>query len=84
MKKRKKKKRPNVNILLSHVNHTFFILDLPIEHHTFKLTNCTLENKNKNCDVKKGPIQGSIYFKLVHMFLVLGPLSKVALKVRPH
>jgi cytochrome c oxidase subunit IV len=29
--------------------------------------------------MKKGPIQGSVCFKLVVGFLVLGPLSKVAL-----
>jgi len=43
MKKGKEKKKiPKVNLILSHVNHTFFILDPLIGPHTFRHTHCTL------------------------------------------
>jgi hypothetical protein len=41
--KKEEKKKANVNLILSHVNHTFFILDPQIEPHTFQHTNFTLE-----------------------------------------
>ncbi len=53
-KKRKEKKRPKVNLILSHVSHTFFILDPLIGPHTFRHTHCTL-GKNVFFNVKKGP-----------------------------
>jgi len=42
MKKRKKLKRPKVNIILSQVNHTFLILDLRIGPQAFRHTHCTI------------------------------------------
>jgi hypothetical protein len=41
-RKEKKKKRSKVNLILSHVNHTFFILDLGIEPQASRHTHCTL------------------------------------------
>ncbi len=51
--KREKNKRPKVNLILSHVNHTFLILNLKIGPKDFKHTCCTIEKK---CifNVKKG------------------------------
>jgi len=43
--KKGKKKRPKVNLILSHVNHTFFILDPQIGLHTYKHTHRTLRKK---------------------------------------
>jgi hypothetical protein len=43
-------------------------------YSTFQLDPKPLDTLN----VKKGPIQGSICFKLVPRFLVLGPLFKMA------
>jgi hypothetical protein len=49
---------------------------------TFKLdpkpldTHCIV-GKNVFFNVKKGPIQGSIWFKMVAGLLITGPLSKV-------
>jgi len=80
-KLRKKEKRSNMNSILSYVKHTFFILDNWIEPQAFKHTHCTFE-KNVSFNVKKGPIQGSICFKLVPELLVPGPLSKVTLSTR--
>jgi hypothetical protein len=67
----------NVNLILSHVNHTFFILDPRIGPQAFRHTHCTLEIFYF-FNVKKGSIQGSICFKVVPGLLILGPLSKVA------
>jgi hypothetical protein len=77
MKEKKKKEKPKVNLILSHANHTFEKLDPQINGpQAFGHTHCTLQ-KSAFLNVKKGPIQGSI--KLVPGFLVLGPLSKLAL-----
>jgi hypothetical protein len=78
--KNRKTKRPKINLILSHANRTFLILDPQIEPQAFRRTHCTL----KNCvflNVKKGSIQGSICFKLVPGLLVPGRLCKVAIKV---
>ncbi len=77
-KKGRREKRPKVNLILSHVNHTFLKLDLQIGPHTFRHIDYTLGFFFYN--VNKGPIQALICFKLVLGFLVLRPLSKVALK----
>jgi len=54
--------------------HSF--ISLPqIEHPTFKHIHNTLGKKKIH--VKKGPIQGSICFKLVPGLLGLAPLFKV-------
>jgi len=57
-------------LILSHVNHTFFISVPQIEPPTFRHIHCTLGKSFFN--LKKGPIQSSICFKLV-----LTPLFKV-------
>jgi hypothetical protein len=44
-KKLKIVKRPKVNLIISHVNHTFVILDLQIGLETFKDTHYTLGEK---------------------------------------
>jgi hypothetical protein len=45
-KGRKNKKRPKVNLILSHVNHTFFILDPQIGAQAFAhVTHCILRIK---------------------------------------
>ncbi len=80
-KERRIEKRPNVHLILSHVNHTFLILNPPIGPQAFRHTRCTLRFFIFFWNVKKGPIQHSICFKLVLGLLVLGSLSKVALKV---
>jgi hypothetical protein len=47
-KGRKNKKRPKVNLTLSHVNHTFFILHLQIGPQAFRhVTHCILRKKIK-------------------------------------
>ncbi len=74
-KKRKKEKKPKVNLVLSHVNHIFLILDPQIGHQVFKHTHCILKEKLFFFNVKKSPIQGSICFKLVPGLLVPGGLS---------
>jgi hypothetical protein len=75
---KEREKKPKVNLILSH--HAFLILDTQIGPQTFRHTHCTLIKKVfKN--VKKGLIHGSICFKLVPGLLVLGPLSKMALRV---
>jgi hypothetical protein len=71
-KKEKKKRRPKVNLILSHVNHAFLILNLQIGPKAFKHTCCTIEKK-RIFNVKKGPIQSSICFKLVLGLLVPKP-----------
>jgi hypothetical protein len=76
MKKgRKKEGKPKINLILSHVNHTFFILNPQIRPHTFRHAHYILEKNVFFCDAKKGPIEGSICFKLVPGFLVPEPLS---------
>jgi hypothetical protein len=77
-KKRKKEKRPKVNLIISHINQTFWILVLWIGPQAFRHTHCT---NRKKCffNVKKGSIQGPIWFKLILGLLVLGPLSTMAL-----
>jgi hypothetical protein len=72
-KKGRKEQIPKVNLILSHANHTFLILDPQIELQASRHIHCTL-GKNVFMNMKKGPIQDSICFKLVP-----GPLSKVAL-----
>jgi len=66
--KKKKQKRPKVNLILSHVNHTIF----DIGPQAFRLTHCTV--LKMFLGMQNGAIQGSICFKLVPR-----PLSKVAL-----
>jgi hypothetical protein len=75
-KKEEEKNIPKVNLILLHANHTFLILDPWIEPQAFKHTHCTLRTK-VFFNVKEGPIQGSICFKLVLGLLVHGPLFKV-------
>jgi len=42
MKKNKKKeKRPKINLILSYINHTFFILDPQIGPQAFRHAHCT-------------------------------------------
>jgi hypothetical protein len=77
---RKKKERQKVNLIFSHVNHVFLILDPWIGPQTFIHTNCT---PYKNDGVKKGPIQGPMCFKLMHGLSVLESLSKVVLSFTP-
>jgi len=79
MKKRKKRK---VDLILSHVKHTFLILYFQIGPQVFKQTHChcTVEKMFFKCE--KNRIQGSICFKLVLGLLVLRPLSKVALQFK--
>jgi hypothetical protein len=74
-----KKEEEEINLTLSHVNQTFLILDPQIGPQAFRHTPCAIR-KNVLFNVKKGPIQGSIWFKLVPRLLVPGPLSKVALR----
>jgi hypothetical protein len=61
-------------------HHTLLILDLWIEPQAFKHAWCTI-GKNVFFNARKGSIQSSICFKLIHELLVLGPLSKVTLKL---
>jgi hypothetical protein len=75
MQKRRRFLKSKVNLILSHVNHTFFILNSQIGPQAFRQSHYTLRKKKIN--VKKGPTQGSICFKLVPRLLVPGPLSKV-------
>jgi hypothetical protein len=78
MKKRKKReKRSKINLILSHVNCTWTLKLDPTPLDTLIIPQENLFF----CDVKKGPIQGSICFKLVPGFWVPEPLSKVALSV---
>jgi hypothetical protein len=61
----KKKKKLKVNLILTHVDHTFLILDPSIGPQAFRHTHYTL-GKDVCFNGKKGPIQGSIRF-------ILGP-----------
>jgi hypothetical protein len=54
--------KSKVNLILSHINNAFFILDTQIGPQTFRHTYCTLRKK-VFLNVKKGSIQGSICFK---------------------
>jgi hypothetical protein len=84
-KNHEKKKRPKVNLIFSHVNHNFLILDLGIEPQTFRHSlekKCFFEWEERS-NVKKGPMQGSICFKLVPGLLVLRPLFKVGMSFCP-
>jgi hypothetical protein len=74
-KERRRKKKSKVSLILLHVNHTFFILDLWIEPQAFRHIHNTL-GKFGFLNVKKGPIQGSICFKLVPELLIPRPLFK--------
>ncbi len=74
-------KKAKVNLILSHGNHTFLISDLQIQPQAFRHTHCISRKKNVFFNVKKGPIQGSICFKLVLELLVLLTLSKMALRL---
>jgi hypothetical protein len=76
-RKNHEKKKQKVNLILSHVKHTFLILDFGIGPYAFKHIHTLGQNVFFN--LKKGPIQGSIDFKLVPRFLVLGSLFKMAL-----
>jgi hypothetical protein len=61
MKKRMKKREKTKSYLIfSHVNHTFFILNLWIEPQAFRHTHCTIK-KSVFKNVNMGPIQGSIW-----------------------
>jgi hypothetical protein len=75
-KRRRRLKKSKVNLILSYVNHTFFILNSQIGPQAFRHSHYTLRIFFLKI-VKKGPIQGSICFKLVPRLLVPGPLSKV-------
>jgi hypothetical protein len=77
---KKKRKRPKAKLILSHVNHTFFILDPWIGPQAFKHTHCTIGN-NVSLNVEESLIQCSIWFKLVLGLLVFGSLFKVALRI---
>jgi len=77
-KKRKKEERPKVNLIISHINQTFWILVLWIGPQAFRHTHCT-NRKKSFFNVKKGSIQGPIWFKLILGLLVFGPLSTMAL-----
>ncbi len=58
--KKKRKRNPSkVNLILSYINHTFFILDPQVGSQAFRHTQCTL-GKKVFFNVKKGPIQGNI------------------------
>jgi hypothetical protein len=69
-RRKKNEKIPKVNLILSHVNHTFLISDLGIGPHAFRHTHCIL-GKSIFLNVKKGPIQISISFKLLPGFFDL-------------
>jgi len=43
--RRRREERPDVNLILSHVNHTFSILDPWIGPQAFRYTYCTLRKK---------------------------------------
>jgi len=60
-KERRKEIRAHINLILSHVNHTFSILDFRIEAQVLRHIHCTFK-KNVFFNVKKGPIQGLICF----------------------
>jgi hypothetical protein len=64
--KKKKKKKTKVNLILSHVNHPFFILDLQHTHSIILFFKVFFFN------VKKG----SIWFKLIPGLLALDPCLK--------
>jgi hypothetical protein len=81
LKKSKKKNPSKVNLIVSNINGTSLILDLQVGPQAFRHTQCTLR-KNVFFNVKKGPIQGNICFKLVHELLVPAPLSKLALSMK--
>jgi hypothetical protein len=59
MKKRRKKKQ-KVNLILSHVNHTFLISDPQIGPQAFRHTHCVV-GKSAFSNVKESLIQGSIW-----------------------
>jgi hypothetical protein len=75
---KRREKKPNVNLIFSHVNHTFFILDHWIGPKPFR--HSLYLRKIGFFNLKKGPIQGSICFKLIPGLLVPVPLSKVILR----
>ncbi len=76
--RKKNKKKSKVDLILSYNQSHIFILDPQIGPQAFRHTHCTL-GKSVFFNMRKGPIQGSICFKLVPGLLVPGPLSKVAL-----
>jgi hypothetical protein len=67
-----------VNLHKVIIKNAFFILDTRIGPQAFSHNRCTIR-QNVFFNVKNGPIQDSILFKLVLGLLVLVPLSKVAL-----
>ncbi len=80
-RRRRREKTPNVHLILSHVNHTFWILNPPIGPQAFRHTRCTLrifiyflceEGSNSRFNLLSNWSLG---------FWSLDPLSKVALKV---
>jgi hypothetical protein len=81
MKGRKKGKRPKVNLILSHVITLFLYWALQMNP---KPLDSLYYRKKCIFNVKKGPIQGSIWFKLVPRLLVPRPLFKVALSYVMH
>jgi hypothetical protein len=78
--KKKEEKKSKINIILSHVNHTFLILNPRIGPQALRHTHYTI-GKNVFLNVKKGSINISICFKLVPRLLVPGPFSQVALRL---
>jgi len=76
----KKKKKPMVNLILSHVNNTFLILEPWIGPQTFRHTHCAI-GKNVFLHVEKGPIQCTIWLKLTLGLLAFGPLFKMAFRI---
>jgi hypothetical protein len=57
--KKKKEEEKKANLILSHVNHTFFILDPWIWPQAFRHTHYTI-GKNVFINVNKDPIKHSI------------------------
>jgi hypothetical protein len=62
-----------INLILSHSNRTFLILDLRIEPQTFRHTPCTLNNNNNNNNVKKGQFKVQFASNWSFGFLVPEP-----------
>jgi hypothetical protein len=52
LKRKIKNKNPKANLILSHVNHTFLILNFQIGPQAFQHTHCTIE-KNVFINVRK-------------------------------
>jgi len=74
-KKKNRKKKSKVNLILLYNESHIFILDPQIGPQAFRHTHCTL-GKSVFFNMKKGPTQGSICFKLVQGFWSLDPCLK--------